>query len=57
MYYARTSSAVKVHVDVEFDCKMWTFLWLKTALNDLFHSDSAFSELPQLSSVDSSDES
>ncbi len=34
-----------------------TFFWPKTALNDLFHSNQAFSEFPQVLSVDSSDES
>jgi len=32
--------------DVEFDYKIWTFLWPKTALNELFHSNSALSEFP-----------
>ena len=26
-------------IDVYFDYKIWTFLWPKTALNDLFHSN------------------
>ncbi len=37
--------------------KLGPFLGPKTALNDLFHSNSAFSEFIELLSVDSPDES
>ncbi len=37
-----TSSTVRVHVDIEFDYNIWTFLCPKTALNDFVQHSQHF---------------